>query len=37
MTLKEKVAKVMPERVGEEFYGGVKYCPTTYIFFKRTL
>lgn len=34
MTLKEKVAKVMPERVGEEFYGGVKYCPTTYIFLK---
>lgn len=34
MTLKEKVAEIMPERVGEDFYGGVKDCPSSYDFLK---
>ncbi len=34
MTLKEKVAEIMPEMVGEEFAGGVKNCPISYDFLK---
>lgn len=34
MTLKEKVAEIMPEMVGEEFYGSVKNCPSSYDFLK---
>lgn len=34
MTLKEKVAEIMPERAGEDFYGGVKDCPSSYDFLK---
>lgn len=34
MTLKEKVAEIMPEMVGEEFFGGVNNCPSSYDFLK---
>lgn len=34
MTLKEKVAEIMPEMVGEDFAGGVKVCPMNYDFLK---
>lgn len=34
MTLKEKVAEIMPEMIGEKFPGGVKTCPMYYDFLK---
>lgn len=34
MTLKEKVAEIVPEMVGEDFAGGVKNCPISYDFLK---
>lgn len=34
MTRKEKVAEEKPAAVNELYFGGVRFCPSKYIFFK---